>query len=308
MRLRSLEFLPCRLVTCLEKPCISEFLNFISSIIDQCGHRRRPDDACGLAFFCLPGAGTVGEGPVAWRVIASSIASLFCLGVPLLLFRRTMLGKISGCLAIAGCGIAAFPYFATEPQIALLGGVAIIQSSYFLREFRVRQHPSFFNSPHDRSLQRARGALWTVPLIALSGFFLDPAGHVIGEGAIAASMLISQGMVAHWAGRLQKGAGTRIAWLILPLAASLGGLSALFIGQAKLAALSISLLTLVILPRRDARLLSIMNTGGNFSSITRRVFSSVPFSAYACWAPCCFSFPGQRPKGTSLLSTQRSLR
>ncbi len=72
---------------------------------------------------------------------------------------------------------------------------------------------------------------------------------VIGEGAIAASMLISQGMVAHWTGRLQKGAGTRIAWIILPLAASLGGLSALFIGQAKLAALSISLLTLVILPR-----------------------------------------------------------
>ncbi len=88
-----------------------------------------------------------------------------------------MLGKISGYLAIAGCGIAGFPYFATEPQIALLGGVAMIQSSYFLREFRVRQHPSFFNSPHDRSLQRARGALWTVPLIALSGFFLDPAGQ-----------------------------------------------------------------------------------------------------------------------------------
>jgi trk system potassium uptake protein TrkH len=199
--------------------------------------------------FLLAAAGTSVEGPVAWRVIASSIASLLCLGASVLLFRKTLLGKISGYLAIAGCGIAGLPYFATEPQIALLGGVALIQSCYFLKEFRVRQHPSFFNSPHDRSLQRARGALWTVPFIALSGLFLDPAGQLIGESAVAASMLISQGMVAHWTGRLQKGLIARIAWLILPLAASLGGLYTLFIGQAKLAALSISLLTLVILPR-----------------------------------------------------------
>lgn len=33
------------------KNCNCELFNFISDIIDQCGHRRRADDACGLAFF-----------------------------------------------------------------------------------------------------------------------------------------------------------------------------------------------------------------------------------------------------------------
>jgi trk system potassium uptake protein len=198
--------------------------------------------------FLLANAGAVGDSPVAWRVIASSLAAICFLGASLLLFRRTLPGKISGYLAIAGCGIAGFPYFATEPQIALLGGVALIQASYFLREFRVLQLPRYHNSPHDRSLQRARGALWTVPAIALTGFFLDPAGQVMGESAIAAALLISLGLVAHWIGRRQRDL-SMLAWMALPLAASVGGLSALYIGQTKLAALSISLLTLVLLPR-----------------------------------------------------------
>ncbi len=198
--------------------------------------------------FLPASVGTGGEGLVAWRIIVSSIASLCCLGASLLLFRRTLLGKIFGYMAIGGCGIAGLPYFATEPQIALFAGVAFIQSSYFLREFRVRQHSGFFNSLHDRSLQRARGALWTVPPIALFGFFLDPTGQTMGEMAIAASLFISLGMVAHWAGRCGKGL-LKIFWMLLPLVATLGGLVAFFFGQTKFAALSISLLTLIALPR-----------------------------------------------------------
>ena len=203
--------------------------------------------------FLLASTGTDPEDLVVWRIIAAATASLFCLGAAIFIFRKILIGKIFGYLAIAGCGIAGFPYFATEPQIALLGGVVFIQSFFFLREFRIHQHPSFYNSPHDRSLQRARGALWTVPTIALVGFLLDPAGHGIGENAIAAAMLISQGMVAHWAGRRQTGLSI-IAWLTLPIAASAGGLFALSIGQTSLAALSISLLSLVILPRPQSPL------------------------------------------------------
>jgi len=70
----------------------------------------------------------------------------------------------------------------------------------------------------------------------------------MGEYALVASMLISQGMVAHWIWRRHKGLW-RIAWACLLLVAAGGGLSALLIGQAKLAALSLSLLTLVLLPR-----------------------------------------------------------
>ena len=198
--------------------------------------------------FLLASAGTSGEGLGAWRVIVSTIASLSCLVAAVLLFRRTLLGKIFGYLALGGCGIVGLPYFATEPQITLFGGVAFIQSSYFLWEFRVRQHPSFCNSPHDRSLQRAIGALWTVSAIALAGFFLAPTGQTIGEMAIIASLLISQGLVGHWTGRCHKGFLT-IVWMLLSFTASIGGLLALFFGQVKLAALCISLLTLVVLPR-----------------------------------------------------------
>lgn len=203
--------------------------------------------------FLLASTGTDPEDLVVWRIIAAATASLFCLGAAIFIFRKILIGKIFGYLAIAGCGIAGFPYFATEPQIALLGGVVFIQSFFFLREFRIHQHPSFYNSPHDRSLQRARGALWTVPSIALAGFLLDPAGHGVGENAIAAAMLISQGMVAHWAGRRQTGLSI-IAWLTLPIVASAGGLFALSTGQTSLAALSISLLSLVILPRPQSPL------------------------------------------------------
>ena len=203
--------------------------------------------------FLLASAGILGEEPAAWRVLASSGASFFCLMASILLLRRPLPGKVFGHLAIIGCGMAGLPYFATEPLVALFGGVALIQSGYFLREFSIRQHPTFVNSPVDRSLQRARGGLWTVPPIALSSFFLDSAGQIMGEYALVASMLISQGMVAHWIWRRHKGLW-RIAWACLLLVAAGGGLSTLLIGQAKLAALSLSLLTLVLLPRPRAPL------------------------------------------------------
>lgn len=196
----------------------------------------------------LAGAGTDGGNPEAWRFIAASIASVLCFGASLLLLRRTLPGKICGYLAIVGCGVAGFPFFAAEPQIALLGGVTFIQSVYFLREFRIRQHPGLLNSADDRSLQRARGALWTVPPLAFSGFFLNPAGHGMGESAIAAALLLSQGLVVHWIARGKTGPAT-LAWMILPLVASLGGLFAFSLGQTRLAAVSISLLTLAVLPR-----------------------------------------------------------
>lgn len=203
--------------------------------------------------FLLAGTGTVDEAHVAWRIISASMASLFALGASVFLYRRTQLGKIFGYSAIICCGVTGHPYFTTEPQIALLGGVCMIQSIYFLKEFRVRQHPSSFNSAHDRCLQRARGALWTVLPLALFGFLLDPIDHITGESAIVAAMLISQGFVAHWILRRKQGF-SRIAWLILPIIASIGGVFAISIGLAKLAALLTSLLTLVTLSRPHSSL------------------------------------------------------
>lgn len=198
--------------------------------------------------FLLATAGTPAGGPPAWRIIAAAVASLACLGASLLLFRRILPAKILGYAAIAGCGIAGFPYLATDPRIALFGGVALIQAGYFLMEVRLRQHREFARSPHDRSLERARGALWTVPPIALAGLLLDPVSHALTEGAVAAAILISQGMVARWAVRRRTPASPP-AWILLPVVAAIAGIAAFFNGQTLPSALSASLLTLAVLPR-----------------------------------------------------------
>jgi trk system potassium uptake protein TrkH len=203
--------------------------------------------------FLLAGAGTVDQFLGPWRLIASSAAAFFCLLTAMLLLRRSLPGKIFGYLAIAACGIAGLPYFATEPLNALFGGVILIQFGYFLREFGVRQRSPLVNSPVDRSLQRARGALWIVPPMALFGFFLHSAEQAMGDYAIVASMLISQGMVAHWIWRRHKGI-LRMAWTSALLVAATGGCVALLIGQAGLAALFLSLLVLAIIPRSHAPL------------------------------------------------------
>lgn len=204
--------------------------------------------ALATAPFLFAAAGAPSGGPVAWRVIAAAFAAFACLGASLLLFRRILPAKILGYAAIAGCGIAGFPYLATEPRIALFGGVALIQAGYFLMEFQLRQHPGFVSSPHDRSLQRARAALWTVPPVALAGFVLDPAGHALTRGAVTAAVLISQGMVAHWTVRRQTPVPAP-AWFLLPIVAAIAGIFALFKGQTLPAACSASLLTLAVLPR-----------------------------------------------------------
>lgn len=199
--------------------------------------------------FIFASAGVDGEHSVTWRMIAASIAALFCLAASMFLFRRTPLGKILGYLAIASCGLSGLPFLTTEPQIALLGGVAFIQAFYFLWEFRVQLHPSFINSAYNRSLQRARGALWTVLPVAFSGFlFLDGPGPGMGENAIAAAVLISQGLVAHWAIRCQSRA-LAVTWAIVPIVSSAGLIFALQTGQAKLAAILLSMLTVLVLPR-----------------------------------------------------------
>lgn len=205
-----------------------------------------------IALACLPfvlaSAAANDEELVVWRLIVAAIASLFCLATSILLFRRTLLGKICGSLAIVGCSLAGLPFFITEPQIALLAGVLIIQSAFFLKEFHLPPGPSYSTSPHDRSLQRARGALWTVPPLALTGFFLAPINHGVGESAITAALLISQGLIGHWTIRRHSGPA-RAGWLLLAALVSAGILFTLSIDQAKLAALGLSLLALVLLPR-----------------------------------------------------------
>ena len=73
------------------------------------------------------------------------------------------------------------------------------------------------------------------------------------------------------------------------------------IGQTSLAALSISLLSLVILPRHPNRLLSIKNAGGNFSSITRRGVLISTFLGLCLFGTLLLQLPWASTKGNIAL-------
>ncbi len=197
--------------------------------------------------FLLACAGTGGEEPAAWRMAVAAAASLCCLGASYCFFRKWVLGKTLACLAAAGCGVAGAPFFLGDPSIALLAGVALIQAGFTIADYHLPRQQDLLNQPESRSLQRARGALWAVVSIAGLSFILDTQGQVTGEVAVAAALLLSQGMIAHWMWRNRKEGWLAVS-LTLPFLLAGAGYLALVNGLVRPTAAVISLVALAVLP------------------------------------------------------------
>ena len=198
--------------------------------------------------FLLACAGTSGEEPAAWRMAVAAAASLCCLGASYCFFRKWVLGKTLACLAAAGCGVAGAPFFLGDPRIALLAGVALIQAGFTIADYHFPRQQDLLNQPESRSLQRARGALWAVVSIAGLSFILDTQGQVTGEVAVAAALLLSQGMIAHWMWRNRKEGWLAVS-LTLPFLLACAGYLALVNGLVRPTAAVTSLVALAVLPR-----------------------------------------------------------
>lgn len=197
--------------------------------------------------FLLACTGIGGEKPAAWRIAVATAASLCFIVAAFYFSRKSLLGKALASFAVA-CGfIVGIPFFLDDPSIALLAGVALIQAEFSIFDHRLHRQNGFLNAPESRSLQRARGAVWTVGAIAISSLILETEGQAIGEVAVAAALLLSQAMIAHWIwrNRLQ---GWPAVSLLLPCFISCTGWLALANGFVKPAATVASFVTLAVLP------------------------------------------------------------
>lgn len=135
-----------------------------------------------------------------------------------------------------------------DPRIALLAGVILIQAGFTIADYCLRRQQGFLNQPESRSLQRARGALWTVVAIAVSSFILDTQRQVTGDVAIAAALLLSQSMIAHWMWRNRK-EGWPATLMAIPFLLVCAGYLAMVNGLIGSTAAVIGLATLAVLPR-----------------------------------------------------------
>lgn len=187
-----------------------------------------------------------GASPL-WRLTAAAITSFFCIAAAFLLLRRPRLGRIAGCLALAGSLVSAFPYLSTDPIAALLGAVLIIAAGSALLDFRVQAGENQISSGAEHCLQRARWAALTLPALVVASVIVGRTAHPFTGMALAASTLISQMLVIYWLWRRAAGIHS-VAWSVL----SLGGIgmvaASAVTGHAALAALATGSITSLLLP------------------------------------------------------------
>lgn len=198
--------------------------------------------------FLLACVGVAHGQPAGWRLLGAAAAAVCLLAAALLLVRKTTLAKGSALLALTASTLVALPGLIRDPLSALAGGVVFIQATSSLLGFSAQPQRIPLDGPHEHRLRCARAGLWTLLLVALAAFVLNPRHLAPGEIALLAALFLGQAQVAWWAIAARTGL-QRIAWLALLLVAPTGGVLAVQIGLAAPTAIAASLVTLVLLPR-----------------------------------------------------------
>lgn len=190
-----------------------------------------------------------GAGPIRpWTLSAAALTATCCCLTALLLLRHVLAGRLFGFLTLLGCVAAGFPFLQSDPLIALLGAVALIQSGYALSEFRLRHHASHRSRTLSRSLQRARSGAWTLLPVLLAALLLNPQNRPEGQWAAAAAVVLSQGLVVHWLW-LAPRRTHRLAWMLLPMATVAAALLSAATWLLPVIGAAASLTILVLLPK-----------------------------------------------------------
>lgn len=198
--------------------------------------------------FLLACAGVAHGQPAGWRLLGAAAAAICLLAAALLLDRNPTAAKGSALLALAACALVALPGLVRDPLSALAGGVVLIQATSSLLGFSAHPRRVPLAGPHEHRLRCARAGLWTLLLVALAAFVLNPRHLASGETALLAALLLGQAQVLWWATLARTGL-RRIAWLALLLIAPTGGMLAVQAGLAAPTAIAASLVQLALLPR-----------------------------------------------------------
>ena len=198
--------------------------------------------------FLLACAGVAQGHPAGWRLLGAAAAAVFLLAAALLLVRKSTAAKGSALLALAASALIALPGLVRDPLSALAGGVVFIQATSSLLGFSAQPLRVPLDGPHEHRLRCARAGLWTLLLVALAAFVLNPRHLAPGEIALLAALLLGQAQVLWWATLARTGL-LRISWLALLLVAATGGVLAVQVGLTAPTAIAASLVQLALLPR-----------------------------------------------------------
>jgi len=150
-----------------------------------------------------------GWGWAFWRAAAAAAAALCCFAAALALARRPAWGKGLAAAALAAFTLAALPRLGASPSVALLWTVALVFSVFFLRDVRFEAVPRQARLLPGYGLRRAK---WAAPVPALLAFasLLASSREPFHGVPIAASAVVSLGLLAAWLPRMGWG---RSRWL-----------------------------------------------------------------------------------------------
>jgi len=171
-----------------------------------------------------------------------------------LILRRPLMGQICAGLALTGSSFAVMPYLVTDPFAALIGAIVIIGAGFYLLDFKVKTEYHKNSTPQERSLQRVRYSIITIPLLAVLKFMMerDPTTDQLLDGALTLSAIIVQLIFFHCALK-QPRRVTVVIWSTLSITL-ISTLAILFYKgyDVSIAILISALITISILPPSEA--------------------------------------------------------
>lgn len=182
--------------------------------------------------FVLACVMTDGEMPQPWRWTAAGLAALCCLAAALLLVRHHKLARVMGGMAMAGCIIAAIPGIVSNPYIALLASVMVMVAGNTLVHFSFHQVQGHPLSLEIGRLQRAWWSAMAMTALAIVTIIIAPAHHVLADGALLATVLVTQALAARWAWR-ERPSLRRSAWLALAALVAGAAIAGFMLGHVR---------------------------------------------------------------------------
>lgn len=185
--------------------------------------------------------------PPLWQTVTAIFAVLSYFVAAFFIFRRALLGKCFGGMALAGTIATAIPYFVRNPFAALFGSVLTISAVFILKDIETEEDNEQHSTYQDRCLLRARWSSLTIPLLVVTALIVNPAGHILANGAIAAAATTSLCLFLLWG----WGGRTRfrfLFWLPIGILAYVGLFFAFMSEHIRIAAIILGLI-LFLLPQ-----------------------------------------------------------
>jgi trk system potassium uptake protein TrkH len=195
--------------------------------------------------FVLACAGTEGEMPPSWRLLAAGLGAAASLGAAICLDHHWLRGRILCLLAMAGGIAATLPYLMSRPQAALLLAVAVIIASHLLLVTPPvgQEHVPEANV---RRRQRAKRAALTTLAMAIVAAAVDPAHHVLADGALAAAVLATQLLALRWVTAAADLGHRPMAHLLMIGIGATAAIIGLAFGQIRIAAFLVGGMTALL--------------------------------------------------------------